>query len=79
MRFTKYKPLDEDCYEMEEYTVDTGTGKSEYTGRKYRKVGDYVPNDSNGLQVFAMQMKANKWIILHDPKTLKPYPYELLA
>lgn len=78
MKITVYTPLDEECHQMEEYIIDSQTGERKFTGKRYRKVGNYIPRDTDAFNAFVQELRANGRVILYSPKDLKPYPYELI-
>ncbi len=78
MKIKSYKPLDEDCYQMEEYIFDTTTGKKEFTGKRYRKVGNYIPQGSDDYKAFVQELIAKGRVVLYNPKNFTPYAYELI-
>jgi hypothetical protein len=78
MKIKIYKPLDEECHQMEEYQVDTNTGERKFTGKRFRKVGNYIPIGTDEFNAFVQEMRAKGQVILYSPADLKPYPYELI-
>lgn len=78
MKVKSYKPLDEECYQMEEYEYDTSTGEKKFTGKRYRRVGNYIPKGGDAYKAFVQELKANGRVILYNPKDFTPYAYELV-
>lgn len=78
MRMKSYKPLDEECYQMEEYEYNTSTGEKTFTGKRYRKVGNQIPREDDAYRAFVQDLKTNGRVILYNPKDLVPCAYELV-
>lgn len=78
MKIKSYKPLDEECHQMEEYIYDTTTGEKKFTGNRYRKVANYIPANPDDYKAFVQDLKAKGRVVLYNPKDFTPYPYELV-
>jgi hypothetical protein len=75
-----YKPLDSDSYQFEEYLTDTQTGKSTFTGKRFRRVESKISADSDEYRALVLALKASgrEHIMLYSPVDFCPYMYELI-
>jgi hypothetical protein len=79
MKITVYKPLDEECHQMEEFVVDTQTGENKFTGRRFRKAGDFTPTSPDTYRTFMIEVRSTGRFVIYSPKDQKPYAYELMT
>ena len=78
MYIKTYKPLDEDCHQVEEYVMNTSTGEMKFTGRRYRKITNIIPTNVDAYNAFMLENRIKGRVMIFSPADSKSCPYELI-